>query len=210
MRPIVLASALLLVLSGCAAAQPESQPVATAQTQSTQTTEPTQTTEATETAESAETAQATETDATSDPEPEQSETEVQAERSEESETEPESGSEPTTTPQATQTATESESTETTTETATPTPTPTEEPAPEPEVVGYTLAQVAQKNSAAECWVAIDGNVYDLTQWIRSHPGGQGAITQLCGTDGTAQFLGMHGGQSRPSSTLDGYLIGPLR
>ena len=197
MRPIALASALLLVLSGCAAAEPESQPVATAQSQSTETSEPTQTTEA---AESTEPVEPTDTDATVEPEP--SETEVQEERLEESEPE----SEATTTPQESQTTTEPEPTQTATETPTPTLTPTQEP----EVVGYTLAEVAQKNSAAECWVAIDGAVYDLTMWIRSHPGGSAAITQLCGTDGTAQFLGMHGGQSRPSSTLDGYLIGPLR
>lgn len=206
MRPIVLASALLLVLSGCAAAEPESQPVATAQTQSTETTEPTENTEPSQAAESTETEESTEADATNEPEPEPSETQAQSEPT----------ATTTTTPQATQATTEPEPTQTPTPTATPsptptpTPTPTEELASEPEVVGYTLAQVAQKNSAAECWVAIDGGVYDLTQWIRSHPGGQGAITQLCGTDGTAQFLGKHGGQSRPSSTLDGYLIGPLR
>jgi cytochrome b involved in lipid metabolism len=92
----------------------------------------------------------------------------------------------------------------------PTPTATKTQAPEPEVVGYTLAEVAQKNTSADCWVAIDGGVYDLTMWIRSHPGGSGAITQLCGKDGTSQFLSMHGGQSRPASTLDSYYIGPLR
>jgi cytochrome b involved in lipid metabolism len=92
----------------------------------------------------------------------------------------------------------------------PTPTATQTQAPEPEVVGYTLAEVAQKNTSADCWVAIDGGVYDLTMWIRSHPGGSGAITQLCGKDGTSQFLSMHGGQSRPASTLDSYYIGPLR
>ena len=197
MRPIALASALLLVLSGCAAAEPESQPVATAQSQSTETSEPTQTTEA---AESTEPVEPTDTDATVEPEP--SETEVQEERLEESEPE----SEATTTPQESQTTTEPEPTQTATETPTPTLTPTQEP----EVVGYTLAEVAQKNSAAECWVAIDGAVYDLTLWIPRHRGGEAAITQLCGTDGTQQFLGKHGGQSRPSSTLDGYLIGPLR
>lgn len=85
-----------------------------------------------------------------------------------------------------------------------------EPAPEPTIVGYTLAEVASRNSQAECWVAIDGGVYDLTMWIRSHPGGSGAILQLCGTDGTSMFLGQHGGQARPASTLDGYYIGPLR
>jgi len=93
----------------------------------------------------------------------------------------------------------------------PQPTETAEPTPTPEesVNGYTLAQVSERNSAAECWVAIDGGVYDLTQWIRSHPGGSGAILNLCGKDGTASFSSQHGGQARPSSTLDGYYLAPL-
>ena len=93
----------------------------------------------------------------------------------------------------------------------PQPTQTAEPTPTPEasVNGYTLAQVSERNSAAECWVVIDGGVYDLTQWIRSHPGGSGAIINLCGKDGTASFSSQHGGQARPSSTLDGYYLAPL-
>lgn len=85
----------------------------------------------------------------------------------------------------------------------PTPTPTKTQS------GYTLADVAKNNSQTSCWVAIDGMVYDLTNWIRSHPGGRAAILSLCGTDGTSGFLGAHGGEARPSATLDGYLLGPL-
>jgi len=93
----------------------------------------------------------------------------------------------------------------------PQPTQSAEPSPTPQesVNGYTLAQVSERNSAAECWVVIDGGVYDLTQWIRSHPGGSGAIINLCGKDGTASFTSQHGGQARPSSTLDGYYLAPL-
>ena len=93
----------------------------------------------------------------------------------------------------------------------PQPTQTAEPTQDPEesVNGFTLAQVSERNSAAECWVAIDGGVYDLTQWIRSHPGGSGAILNLCGKDGSASFTSQHGGQARPSSTLDGYYLAPL-
>jgi len=93
----------------------------------------------------------------------------------------------------------------------PQPTQSAEPTQDPEesVNGFTLAQVSERNSAAECWVAIDGGVYDLTQWIRSHPGGSGAILNLCGKDGSASFTSQHGGQARPSSTLDGYYLAPL-
>ncbi|PWL20650.1 MAG: hypothetical protein DCO81_03265 [Candidatus Aquiluna sp. XM-24bin5] len=99
----------------------------------------------------------------------------------------------------------------------PSQEPTQEQSPEPEpsptaeetFQGYTLAEVSERDSAAECWVAIDGGVYDLTDWIRSHPGGSGAILSLCGTDGTASFSSRHGGQARPASTLDGYYLAPL-
>ena len=93
----------------------------------------------------------------------------------------------------------------------PQPTQTAEPTQDPQesVNGYTLTQVSERNSAAECWVVIDGGVYDLTQWIPSHRGGSGAILNLCGKDGTASFSSQHGGQARPSSTLDGYYLAPL-
>lgn len=97
-----------------------------------------------------------------------------------------------------------------TQTETPEAEPSPEPVPEPTIVGYTLQEVSERNSQSDCWVAIDGGVYDLTMWIRSHPGGSAAILQLCGTDGTQMFLGQHGGQARPASALDGYYIGPLR
>ena len=100
-----------------------------------------------------------------------------------------------------------------TENPEPSQEPTQEPEPSPTAEetfqGYTLSEVSQRDSAAECWVAIDGGVYDLTQWIPLHRGGSGAILNLCGKDGTASFTSQHGGQSRPSSTLDGYYLAPL-
>jgi cytochrome b involved in lipid metabolism len=98
-----------------------------------------------------------------------------------------------------------------TKTTEPAPTKTAEPSPSPTKTqaGYTLAQVAQKNSQSACWVAIDGMVYDLTDWIRQHPGGRGAILSLCGTDGTSSFNAQHGGRAGPSAALDRYVLGPL-
>ncbi len=74
---------------------------------------------------------------------------------------------------------------------------------------YTMAQVATRDSASDCWVAIDGNVYDLTSWVAQHPGGAAAITGLCGTDGTAAFQGQHSGQSGPERSLSSFLVGAL-
>ena len=75
--------------------------------------------------------------------------------------------------------------------------------------GYTMAQVKANKSAAKCWSVINGNVYDLTAWIDPHPGGEGAIESLCGTDGSASFNAMHANKSKPESRLASYLLGPL-
>ena len=103
--------------------------------------------------------------------------------------------------------------------AQPTPTPAAvapsakpSPTPEPEMTtqtGYTMAKVKENNSASSCWSVINGNVYNLTQWINSHPGGPSVIRGLCGVDGTSSFNGKHRGQGNPTATLASYLLGPL-
>ena len=102
-----------------------------------------------------------------------------------------------------------------TQTSAPTPTATQAastPAPAPaktQEALYTMAKVKENNSASSCWSAINGNVYNLTQWINSHPGRPAPILGLCGTDGTSSFNARHRGQASPTSILAGYLLGPL-
>lgn len=78
-----------------------------------------------------------------------------------------------------------------------------------EVAGITIAEVATHSTVEDCWVAVDGKVYDLTEFASSHPGGEGNIAQICGTDGTSAFKGQHGGESTPINTLSNYEIGLL-
>jgi cytochrome b involved in lipid metabolism len=113
------------------------------------------------------------------------------------------GMRPTATPTPTTVATTPTPTPTATASATPTPTPTVTQA------GYTMADVKKANSRTKCWSAIDGNVYDLTAWISSHPGGASAITFLCGIDGSNAYRAQHGNQARPAMNLTKYLLGPL-
>jgi cytochrome b involved in lipid metabolism len=91
----------------------------------------------------------------------------------------------------------------------PKPSPSATPTPTTTQAGYTMADVKKFNSRTKCWTAISGNVYDLTSWISAHPGGAGAITFLCGTDGTNAYKAQHEGQSRPTIRLSQYLLGPL-
>jgi hypothetical protein len=51
---------------------------------------------------------------------------------------------------------------------------------------YTAAEVADRNTANECWTIIDGNVYDITSYIPRHPGGD-TILEACGLDGSNLF-----------------------
>ncbi len=79
----------------------------------------------------------------------------------------------------------------------------------PGVATYTLADVAGHATAADCWSAVNGLVYDLTAWIPQHPGGSGVIEAMCGVDGSAQFDGQHKGQHEANSTLAGFILGAL-
>jgi cytochrome b involved in lipid metabolism len=74
---------------------------------------------------------------------------------------------------------------------------------------YTMADVAEHNSASSCWSAINGKVYNLTNWISEHPGGPEHIIPLCGTDGSAAFNAQHGSQGAPAQALAQMYIGDL-
>jgi cytochrome b involved in lipid metabolism len=201
---IALLLASLLVLTGCASSEPAAQT-------------PVQTTEQVEASAGADEETQELSDETAEAEPQEQESDESGEQDGESPEpeESESSEEDSRDDEQTEdeaSEDESESDEPAEENSEePQPTQTAEPtqAPQESVNGFTLAQVSERNSAAECWVVIDGGVYDLTQWIRSHPGGSGAILNLCGKDGSASFTSQHGGQARPSSTLDGYYLAPL-
>lgn len=130
------------------------------------------------------------------------ENEPAAEESAEASSEPVESqtAQPTSTPRATATAKP---------TATPKPTVTPEPTVTAGPVFVSRAEVAKNNSRSSCWVIIDGSVYDLTKWIAQHPGGASNILNLCGTDGSSAFSGMHGGEARPSSVLQNYFFAEL-
>ena len=74
---------------------------------------------------------------------------------------------------------------------------------------YTLEDVAAHGTLEDCWIAVDGVVYDVSGFGPSHPGGASRIEQICGTDATEAFRGQHGTSSGPNSTLAGFEIGVL-
>jgi len=74
---------------------------------------------------------------------------------------------------------------------------------------FASADVSTHNSAASCWTIVNGDVYDVTEYVPLHPGGAEQALKLCGKDGTAAFEQKHGGQPKPEATLEKYLIGTL-
>jgi cytochrome b involved in lipid metabolism len=68
-------------------------------------------------------------------------------------------------------------------------------------------ELASHNSASDCWVALHGDVYDLTNYSKRHPGGSSWITKLAGTDGTQSYSDFHSAGLLRS--IQGNKIGPL-
>jgi cytochrome b involved in lipid metabolism len=73
----------------------------------------------------------------------------------------------------------------------------------------TMAEVAKHNDETSCWTVVDGNVYDLTDFVGKHKGGADKILGLCGADGTNFFKQQHGGQEKPAGVLERLLKGKL-
>jgi len=78
---------------------------------------------------------------------------------------------------------------------------------------YMLADIANHATSNDCWLAIEGKVYDVTNFISVHPGGQ-AILQGCGTDATTLYDTRPMGSGTPHSQrardlLANYYIGDL-
>lgn len=51
--------------------------------------------------------------------------------------------------------------------------------------------MAKHTSPESCWVILYGNVYDVTEFLPSHPGGSKIILQLAGRDATEEYDPIH-------------------
>lgn len=55
----------------------------------------------------------------------------------------------------------------------------------------TLDEISKHNSNNDCWVVIRDNVYDVSPFMKDHPGGVDAIMAYAGADATESFEMMH-------------------
>ncbi|MCX8206137.1 MAG: cytochrome b5 domain-containing protein [Candidatus Micrarchaeota archaeon] len=58
---------------------------------------------------------------------------------------------------------------------------------QPEDGRLRLEEVAGHSTANDCWVIINGRVYNATKIIGKHPKTDSCIIPFCGKDGTASF-----------------------
>lgn len=73
----------------------------------------------------------------------------------------------------------------------------------------SLEEIGRHSTPEDCWSAVDGSVYDLTEFIARHPAGAGAVIGMCGRDATDDFLGEHAGQAEAEGWLEVFKIGTL-
>jgi cytochrome b involved in lipid metabolism len=57
-----------------------------------------------------------------------------------------------------------------------------------EIKNISLAEISAHSSSADCWTAINGEVFDVTGFISKHKGGD-KILSACGIDATDLFTG---------------------
>merc|ERR1712012_1027758 len=57
--------------------------------------------------------------------------------------------------------------------------------------GITLEEVAKHNTKGDCWVVVSGQVLNVTNFLKDHPGGELAILTFAGKDATEEFNMIH-------------------
>lgn len=73
----------------------------------------------------------------------------------------------------------------------------------------TLSELEKHNTANDCWVAIDGRIFDLTDFAKIHPGGSDMIQKFAGKDGSQIFDAVHAPEVLDSPLARRYQVGVL-
>jgi cytochrome b involved in lipid metabolism len=66
--------------------------------------------------------------------------------------------------------------------------------PPTQTVSVSQSELASHNKESDCWIAYQGGVYDVTDYVPIHPGGAAQIVPLCGTSDKFEdaFTTQHG------------------
>ncbi|XP_078052494.1 cytochrome b5 [Augochlora pura] len=73
---------------------------------------------------------------------------------------------------------------------------------------FTPSEVAAHNNENDLWFVYKDGVYDITKFLKEHPGGEEILIELSGRDGTKCFDDI-GHTSEAVQLREGYKIGVL-
>ncbi len=76
-------------------------------------------------------------------------------------------------------------------------------------ISLTNSEIKTHSSRSDCWSIVNANVYNLTSYVKNHPGGASVIENICGKDGSKAFVNQHNTQGKPNNALNSFLLGPV-
>lgn len=77
------------------------------------------------------------------------------------------------------------------------------------IIEVTPEELEKHNKEEDCWVALKGNVYNVTTYLQYHPGGVEELMRGAGRDATELFNEVHRWVNY-ESILAKCLVGPYR
>ncbi|RIB08059.1 cytochrome b5-like heme/steroid binding domain-containing protein [Gigaspora rosea] len=60
-----------------------------------------------------------------------------------------------------------------------------------EIRKYTLDELKLHKTKNDAWTAINGKIYNITPYLKFHPGGEKELMRTAGKDGTKLFMDIH-------------------
>ena len=77
---------------------------------------------------------------------------------------------------------------------------------------YSLSQIAEHASENDCWIAVEGKVYDISTYLSMHPTPPSVLIPWCGKDATQGMRTKGYGRDHSPQAwalLSNYLIGTV-
>ncbi|MBK9027775.1 Cytochrome b5 [Candidatus Propionivibrio aalborgensis] len=77
---------------------------------------------------------------------------------------------------------------------------------------FSLVELAQHSAGEDCWMAIEGKVYDLSAYLPKHPSKPSIIVPWCGREASQAYRTKTKGRKHSAEAdglLGAYLIGVL-
>lgn len=73
---------------------------------------------------------------------------------------------------------------------------------------FTFDEVSKHNESNDCWIVMNGKVYDVSSFMDEHPGGDEVLLAVTGKDATTDFDDI-GHSESAKELVQKYLIGEI-